>query len=233
MDKALHFACAALLIAASSAAAQEPSAPRVPVVVTTGEAVVKRAPDLAHVDFAVETRAPSPKTAASKNAQIMEAVQQRLRSMGMAADAIQTRTYELNEDFDFVNGKRVSRGFVARNQVEVRVDQIDRVGEIIDAGIGAGANSVGSIRFDLKNRETVEQEALKRAVADARDRAAAAASGAGLSVARIVRIEEARSLSPPVPLMRMAAQEMDSAATPVAPGEIEFRATVTLTAEVK
>jgi uncharacterized protein YggE len=241
MATRLRLACSALLITAGSAwgapsafSQQDASAPRVPVVVTTGEAVVRRAPDQAHVEFAVETRAPSPKTAAASNATTMETVQQRLRSMGIAAEAMQTRAYDLHEDFDFVNGKRVSRGFVARNTIEVRVDQIERVGEIIDAGIAAGTNSVGSVRFDLKDRENVEREALKRAVTDARERANAAAAGAGLSVSRVVRIEESRTVThPPVPLMRMAAQEMDSAATPVAPGEIEVRAMVTLTAEVR
>lgn len=240
--RVLSISSVALLASAIGAATQpldyargeEPSPPRVPVVVTHGEAVVRRAPDQARVEFAVETRAQGPKAAASGNAQTMEAVQQRLRSMGIAADAMQTRSYELHEDFDFVDGKRVSRGYLARNRIEVRVDELDRVGEIIDAGIAAGANNVGSIQFDLKDRESVEREALKRAVADARERAAAAAAGAGVSVARIVRIEEGAAGGPPIPITRMAAQaEIAQVETPVAPGEIEIRVTVTLTAELR
>jgi uncharacterized protein YggE len=215
-------------------AAPPTSAPRVPVVVAHGEAVVRRAPDRARVQFAVETRAPGPKAASEKNAQIMDAVQARLRSIDLPPDAIQTRGYELHEDVDYPNGKRVSRGFIARNTIEVRVDAIARAGEIIDAAIGAGANNVSSIQFELKDRESVEREALKQAVGNARERAAAAASGAGMSIARVVRIEEGLDSRPPIPLMRMAAQsEMAQADTPIAPGDLEIRATVSLTAELR
>jgi uncharacterized protein YggE len=127
----------------------------------------------------------------------------------------------------------VARGYVARNRIEVRIDQMDRAGEVLDAAIAAGATGAGGIRFDLKDRASVEREALKLAVADARARAEAAAAGAGGTIARIVRIEEGgRPMPPPEPYMARMAVEAQ-ADTPIAAGEIEIRATVTLTAELK
>lgn len=218
------------------AAAQAPpaeTAPRVPAVLTRGEAVIRRAPDQAWVDIAVETRARVPKEATARNAQIMTAVQQRLRELNVPGDAIQTRGYHLQPEFDHIDGRQVARGYVARNRIEVRIDQIDRAGEVLDAAIAAGATGAGGIRFDLKDRASVEREALKLAVADARARAEAAAAGAGGTIARIVRIEEGgRPMPPPEPYMARMAVEAQ-ADTPIAAGEIEIRATVTLTAELK
>lgn len=221
-----------------AASAQETARPAVPVVVTQGEATLKRAPDRAFVNLAVETRAQAPKDASTQNAQIMTAVQQRLRALGLAAEAIRTRAYDLSQEFDYVNGRQVPRGYTARNTIEARVDTFDRLGDVIDGAIAAGATRVDSIRFDLRDRTSVERDALKQAVADARARAEAAAAGAGLTISRIVRIEEGSrgGIEPPRPYMmtmRAAPSEAPAPATPVAAGEIEIRASVTLTAEIK
>jgi uncharacterized protein YggE len=167
----------------------------------------------------------------------MKPVQDKLRGAGIPADAIRTTQYDLQQEWDFVNNRRVSRGYVARNTVEVRVDGLDRLGEILEVAVSAGATSVGDIRFELKERAKLEQQALKLAVADARARAEAAASGAGQTIARIVRIEEHGVIAPPqppMPMMRtMAAEQAADAAVPIAAGSMELRARVTLTAELK
>jgi uncharacterized protein YggE len=135
-----------------------------------------------------------------------------------------------------VNNRRVSRGYVARNTVDVRVDDITRVGEVLEIAVGSGATSVGGIRFDLKDRAKLERDALRLAVADARAKAEAAAAGAGQTVVRIVRIEEQGVVSrPPMPFMAREAVALQSADAPppISAGQMELRAQVTLTAEFK
>src|SRR5258705_13930375 len=116
-----------LLLASPLAAQQRDALPD--VVVTSGEATMKRAPDRAFVTVSVETRAKSPRDAQRLNAEAMTAVQQRLTQARLAPDAIRTTGYDLQQEFDFVQGKRVPREFVARNGVEVRLDDIARTGE--------------------------------------------------------------------------------------------------------
>jgi uncharacterized protein YggE len=221
---------------AGAAAAQEPAQPQNNVVVTVGEATIRRAPDRAFVTVAVETRARSPRDAQRLNAEAMTAVQQRLAQARLAPEVLRTTGYDLQQEFDFVQGKRVPREFVARNGIEVRLDDIARTGEILDAVVQSGATSVSGIRFDLKDRDAAEREALRLAVADARARADAAASGAGRSVDRVLRVEDAREMAvnPPRPMMRMMAGAADSAAqTPIEPGTIDIHARVTLTASMR
>lgn len=222
--------CAALpvLPAFAQAPAAEP-----PVVVVSGEGVVTVAPDQAWVSIGAETRSANPKDAQSRNAEAMAAVQQRIAGTGIPRDAVQTRAIDLQMEFDYANGKQTPRGYVARNTIQVRVDDLAKVGDVLDASVGSGATSIQGLRFDLKKRDVLEREALQKAVADAMLRADAAAAGARRTVDRVIRIEESTARGGyPQPVMRAMA-ESAAVATPVAAGEIEIRAQVTVTVALK
>jgi uncharacterized protein YggE len=201
----------------------------VPVVVTSGTATISRAPDVAFVSVAVETRAKTPRATQRQNAELMTAVVKRLGEMGIGPDARRTTSVRLDQEYDTANGRRTPRDFVSRNSLEVRVDDVSKAGEVADAAVQAGATAIEGVRFDLKDRAGVEREALRLAVADARGRAEAAAAGAGRTLDRILKIEDGeRSPSPrPMAVMRM------EASTVVEAGSIEIRASVTLTVSMK
>jgi len=210
--------------------------PNVPVIVLTGEAEGRRGPDRAWVRVVAESRAKDPKEAQRLNVAAMSAVMEKLKGMNLGEDAIRTTGYELHPEYDYANNRQTLRGYLARNSIEVRVDEIARVGDVLGAAVGSGATTVGGLRFGLKDRDGAEREALRQAVADARARAEAAASGAGVQIARIQRIEEQRmSVPEPRPMMRTMAAEsmMADAAPPITPGTIEIRAVVRLTVAIK
>ena len=235
MRPAVSMAIAMLAVAGSAAHAQAPRPDAPPTVTASGKATVKRAPDRAFVTFATETRAKEPEAAQRENARAMEKVRRELADQRIPDEAIQTTSFNLREDVDWVNGTRVPRGYVVTNAIEVRVDAMDRLGRLLDEVVKAGATSVGGIRFDLKNRDEVEREALRLAVADARARAEAAAAGAGARVVRIHSIEEQGTVDAPRPMamrMEMAVAADAGPPTPVAGGEIEIVATVRLTAVI-
>jgi len=193
---------------------------------------VRRAPDRAVLTVSVETRSQNPRDAQRQNADTMTAVQQRLATLGIARDGMRTLGYTVQQEFDFPNGKRVPRGYVARNALEVRVDAIDRTGEIMDASVQAGATSVSGVRFELKDAAAAEREALRLAIVDARSRAEAAASAVSATIDRVMRIEESRQVSSmPRPMMMARAEQ--AADTPIEPGTVEIRAQVTLTVSIK
>ena len=231
------FLCALLvvIVSASPATAQPP--PSVgPVIVTSGEGVVKQAPDRGWVTIAAESRARSAQEAQRLNTEAMSAVNDRLKAAGIAADAIQTTGYNLQPEFDYANGKQTLRGYVARNQVQVRVDALPKIGEVIAAAVATGATNVSGVRFDLKDRDTVERQALTLAVRDARRRADAAASGASVQIDRVIRIEEQRDtieIPRPMPMGMAMMRSEAPQAVPIEAGEIEVRARVTLTASIK
>ena len=225
-----------LLLLPLGAAAQTPGTPpqAEPVVVAVGEGIVKRTPDRAWVSIAAESRARSAREAQKLNADAMTSVLAKIKASGIPPDAIQTSGYSLQPEFDYADNRQRLRGYVARNSVDVRVDDLLKLGGVLEAAVDAGANQVSGVRFDLKDRDAVEREAVKLAVADARARADAAAAGAGLKVQRVVRIEEERHATGPRPMAMMRESlQASSGEPPIAPGEIEVRASVTLTAAIR
>jgi hypothetical protein len=225
---------AALLALPATAQSDEEQKP--PSVVVGGEATVQAAPDRAFVTVAVESRDKNPSEAQRDTTTAMDAVRKKLAAAGVTAEQIKTVAYDLQLEFDYDRGRRIPREYVARDAIEVRLDDVSKVGPVIDAAVAAGATTIGGVRFDLKEREALEREALRRAVADARARADAAAAGAGVSVASVLRIEEQRVFTPPpVPMMMKTAVAAAEAApeTTISAGEIELRAQVTLTVALK
>jgi uncharacterized protein YggE len=228
---------AVLLLCASPALAQVPSttASAQPVIVTRGHALVTARPDRAFVTIAAESRSKVSAEAQKQNAAVMSAVLQRIEQAGVQKDAIRTIGYDLQPEFDYANGRQTFRNFLARNTVEVRLDDIDRVGTVIDAAGSGGATTITGIRFDVRDRAALERTALRQAVADARARADAAAAGAGATIDRVIRVEEEGTpVEPPRPMMRMAEASLAGAVpTPVEPSTIEIHARVTLTVSLR
>jgi uncharacterized protein YggE len=231
--------CAALGVAfalAITISAQESPAVAnnaVPTVVVNGEATISRPPDVAYLTLSVESRARNPRDAQRQNADASAGVQKQIAGAGLDKDAVRTLGLWLEQEFDNNNGRRTPRDFVARNTLELRIDDVARAGEIADAVVQGGATSLSGIWFDLKDRAGAEREALRLAVADARRRAEAAAAGAGRSLDRILRIEDTRPEVVVAPRMMMMRAEGAAAQTAVEPGLIEVRARVSLTGSMK
>ena len=176
---ATHAAASAAAVPAVRAAAVCRSG-AAPVIVTSGEGVVKRAPDRAWVTIGAESHAKTAqRSAARQHRRDDGGDRSSIKAAGIPADAIQTSGYNLQPEFDYVNGKQTLRGYVARNQVQVRVDTLAKTGDIMAAAVVNGATTVSGVRFDLKDRDGAEREALRLAVRDARRRADALASWRG------------------------------------------------------
>jgi uncharacterized protein YggE len=230
---------ASVLVAQPPRALAQQSVPteQRPTVSATGEGVVEAIPDRAWITITAESRAGNPRAAQQRNTEAMAPVVSALKAAGVPAEAIRTLGYDLQQEWDYTGNRRISRGYVARNTIDVRVDRVDRVGELLEVVIGSGAISVGGVRFDLKDRATLERQALQAAVSDARARADAAAAGAGLTIDRILRIEsQSFGGAIPVPhvaMMRAQTAQGADAAPPITAGPVEIRAQVALIAVLK
>jgi uncharacterized protein len=105
-------------------------------------------------------------------------------------------------------------GYQAMNRVVVTVDDISRVGQVIDAGVGAGADGVDSLNWSLRDATAARAQALRLAVQNAQATASTIASAAGVGSIRLVRIEQTSAVVYPRPAVMMQA----APATPVLPG---------------
>jgi uncharacterized protein len=227
--KTLSVALFSLLLSSAAALAQTAEPPQ---IIVTGEGVVKATPDQAWVQIGAETRSKVSKDAQQRNAEIMTAVQQKIASFGIPKDAVKTTAIDLQMEFDYANGKQTPRGYVSRNTIEVRVDDLAKLGEVLDAAVTSGAAMINGLRFDVKGRDNLEKVALQNAVTNAMGKTQAIAAASNRAVDRVLRIEELSVGDVPRPMMRqMAMAAQDS--TPVAAGEIEIRAQVRVAVVMK
>ena len=220
-----------LSLSIATSAAAQPVEP--PQIVVTGEGVVKATPDQAWVSIGAETRSKNSKDAQQRNAEAMTAVIQKIMSFGIQKEAIKTTAIDLQMEFDYANGKQTPRGYVARNTVEARVDELPKLGDVLDAVVNSGATNLHGVRFDVKQRDQLEAAALQMAVKNASAKAQAIAQGSNRAVDRILKIEEVSSGGGPVPMMRQMATARADTVTPVEAGELEIRAQVRLVVAIK
>jgi len=206
------------------------------IVIASGEGVIKRAPDQVFVTVAAEARSRQPNAAQGQNARVATAIRARLETFALAADAVRTMSIEMQPEFDWADGKQTLRGYLATNVIEIRLDDVTKVGEVLDAVIAAGATRITGVRFTLEDLPRHQQEALTLASAAALARARAMAEGVSRAVDRVVRLEESGSVEgprPPMPMMRAMAAQADVPVTPVTAGDVEVRVTVTLHASLR
>jgi hypothetical protein len=205
------------------------------VLRTTGTASVKAAPDEARISIGVVTQAPTADDAAARNAQQVDAVIAALKKELGEAGELQTQNYSIHPEYNRPSrdgGQPEITGYRAQNTVEVHVTDIAKVGKAIDAATSNGSNQINGITFGIQDETVLRAKALQEAARKARANADALAEGLGLKVRRILAVEEGQPTM--VQPYRYAMAEMamsGKASTPIETGEVEVRATVTMTVE--
>lgn len=201
----------------------------------SGEGTATSPPDMATIDTGVVTQAPDASAALTANNQALEKLMQVLKEYQIAAKDIQTSNFNVNPEYR--RGPRGQQdveiaGYRVTNQVRVHVRNLPELGQVLDALVKAGSNQISGISFGIDDPEGVMTQARNRAVANARSRAELYAQAAGVGVGRVIAISEQGIQMPrPQYLQRgMAAEAM--ASVPVATGEQEVRANVTMVFEL-
>ncbi len=222
-----------LVLGVSQATAQDTADNKLPPSIrTSGEAIVTATPDRAQIDVGVVTQADTSQAAVTQNAQKLEATLARLRQLlGTGAD-IKTISYTVTPNYRYPKegGEPTIAGYTATNIVRVTLDDLTKVGSVIDTASQAGSNRIQNLRFMLKDEGPVQAQALREAAVQARAKANSLASALHLRITRVLSIAE--SGSPVYPVRDVAFARAQEASTPIEPGTIEVRASVTLTVEI-
>jgi uncharacterized protein YggE len=225
------FACAIpALIAAAFAApaeAQQPQSERQANIVVVGEGSVSAAPDYAQITAGVTTKAKTAKEAADANAKLMTAATAALLDAGIAQKDIQTARFSVQPVYATqANTEPKLTGFSASNQIAVTIRQIDKVGEIADRMVAAGVTNISNLVFLHSDTSKLLDHARESAVADARRKAELYARASGVTLGRVVWINESSGYTP------FAAMDgsfrAKAVATPIASGEDTLRVEITV-----
>lgn len=218
----------AAVLAIAPARAQEP--PPVPParIIVGGEGSVGAVPDYASITVGATTNGVTAVSATEANSRIMTAVATALRDAGIAPKDVQTAHFSVQPVYASATSNSTPKlsGFSVTNQVVVTVRPLERVGDVLDRAIAAGANDVGSVQFDYADLSKTLDAARAAALADAHRKAELYAHAAGLTLGAVSWVVEEQA-NVPQPRF-LGALKAASAPVPIAAGEGTLRLRVTV-----
>lgn len=245
--KLLAAATAVVVLAATAAGSGATSAAQAAGGITvTGEGAVTVAPDLALLELGVEAQAGTITAARAEAATAMTRIVEALTGLGVAETDIQTRSFRISPRYDYVEetdeegrrqGREILVGYRVTNLAAVKVRDIDRVGEAIDAAAQAGgdATRIRGVSFTVEDTQPYMAQLRERAFADALAKARHYAALAGVGLGKLTFLQEIAS-PPPAPqgLDSTASAPADDggSASPVGAGRLELTLTIQAAFEI-
>jgi uncharacterized protein len=198
-------------------------------VIVVGAASVSAPPDYARIRGGVTTTAKTVKEATDANSKLMAVVTRALLDSGVAQNDVQTLEFSIEPVYTSKTPSDESKlsGYRVSNQVNVKIHQLAKVGEVLDRLVASGATDVGNVQFLLSDPSKVLDQAREAAVADARHKAELYARASGLNLGRVAWITESPEFAQPFAgegRLKSAAM----AAVPIQTGENTLHASVTV-----
>ena len=177
--------CLAILALGTGAALAEGTK-----LTVSGSGTVLVESDLAVVTVGVREASTDVLVAQSTVNEKIAAIKQSLLDAGAKESEINTDSINIYANYDYSDNTEVIVGYTANNTLSVRTTDIDNVGALIDAAFAAGANTLDNVQFTVQDDSEAREQALTKAVEDARRKAEVLAAAAGLQIASIESIAE-------------------------------------------
>jgi uncharacterized protein len=220
---------------ATPAAAEVQVTTNGPIVELTVNESVEAEPDIVTVSAGVTTQARTAVEAMRTNATAMQSVIDRIKALGIAERDIQTTGITLGAMYDYnqQTQRQVFRGYQAGNRVSVKLRDIQRTGEVLDALVAAGATDLGGPDWSIDDDTAARAQARRQAMETARAQALEYTRAAGYADIRLLEVSETIARQPPMPFVgALRAEVAQDASTPVQPGMVQASVTVRVTYEM-
>jgi len=210
--------------------------PGVRSITVNGSGKVFMAPDLANINIGVHTEGEDAGTAMDENTAQVNRVIEALRAQGVAANDIQTTSFNIYPSQQYgPNNEVVSVRYMVDNLVYVTVRDLSTLGNLLEAVVSSGANSINGITFDAADKSASQTAARKQAVDNARSLAEELASAAGVELGEIqsINIYTNNGVFPLYDMGRGGGMGAAAAEVPIQTGQLSITADVTMVFEIR
>jgi uncharacterized protein YggE len=225
-----------LCLLGSSMAALADQEPR--TISVSGTGTVDAVPDIARLRLAVQRRDLNMQAARDATVKVSRDFIALCNRMGVKESKVRTAGLTIQPEYrwDQKQGLQVFTGYLVQRQLEVELNDLDKLGELIEGAVNAGVNEVSPPELDSSQRRELARQALAAAATDARSNAQRIADTLGVKLGALRNIDaHSNQPRPPGPMMRMAAMSAEAdggAAASYTPGEISVDAQVSATFDV-
>lgn len=229
--KATHLLLSLLLAASLPAQAEEARRS----VSVSGQGEVSAKPDRARLSLAVDTANIQLRKAEEETNRIVRAYLAELKSLGLKDEQISTAGVSINPEFAWDEKARQQRlvSYHARREIDLRVDDLQQVGDVILKATMVGVNQVNPPVLESSRSKELCRQALVKATEEARSKAQLLADTLGVKLGTVRNLSANDNPSPPVMYKAMAMRAMAADAAPsgneqmgFTAGEIKYNATV-------
>jgi uncharacterized protein YggE len=199
-----------------------------------GTGVASAQPDIASISIGVVSESETAREALDKNSAAINRVLVELKGQDVAPKDIQTTSFSVQPRYQhFKDGKPPATiGYQVVNAVRIIVRNLEKLGGILDLAVGQGSNQINGIQFMVENADAIEDEARKKAFADAHRRAELFALAGNAKLGQVLQISETATRSPQ-PVYPRAAIQAREASVPIERGEQQIQAQVRVSWELK
>ncbi|MBT3249169.1 MAG: SIMPL domain-containing protein [Candidatus Pacebacteria bacterium] len=204
---------------------------------TTGDSEMSVIPDEARVYLGIDVGGQTVAEAQSEANEVINSITTAVKKLGVDEKNIKTQNYSLNPNYDYESPERTIIGYRVNTQILVKINDFEKLNQVIDTATNLGANQVGGINFSLSEdkQEELRKEARKEAIDEAKENAKELAKLAGIKLGKVVNITESNGGNYPQPLYARAEMALDGggleAPTQINPGSETYRYSVTLSYE--
>ncbi len=226
----------AVLLSACAPTLTSQPAPAQRTLTVSGAGQVSLKPDIAYIYVGVHTEMPSAAEAVAENNQKTQKLIEALQAAGVEAKDIQTTNFSIWQNTQYgPDGKPTTTNYAVDNTVYLTVRNLEKLGDLLDSAVKAGANNINSIQFDVADKTAALSEARAAAVKTAKTQADELAAAAGVSLGEIQSLQYFDASPAPVfdGKGMGGGGGVANAAVPITPGQMQLTVTVTLAYEIK
>ncbi|MDT8860107.1 SIMPL domain-containing protein [Alkalihalobacillus sp. MEB130] len=197
------------------------------VLKVVGEGRISVTPDRVEILLGVISEEATVASAQQTNATFISGIIQAILNLGISRDRIQTSTFRIDPQYDYLEGEQVFRGYRVAHLLKLTLDQVEQAGTVIDVAVEQGANTVASIIFTIRDPSTIYQAALVQAIEEANQKASVMSNAIGVALHPIpIKMTEINKTAP-IPYYP-AVLSAQVGATPIQEGELTISAAVEL-----
>jgi len=205
----------------------------------SGTGTIDATPDIARLSLAVQRRDTNMQVARDATIKVSKAFLALCTKLGIKESKIRTSGLTIQPEYrwDEKENKQIFTGYFVQRQLQVEINDLDKLGDVIEGAIDAGVNEVSPPQLDSSKRKELNRDALAAATADAKANAERIATSLGVKLGPVRTVVAGGAAPPPMPMqeMRMAAMAMSDGAAKASnyvPGEISFESRVDATFDV-
>lgn len=234
---AMVSACGALDLGATAASAAETSSD-LRTISVNGSSQVVLEPDIAFISIGVHSEAQDAKAAVANNNQQTQAVIDALIAAGVDAKDIQTNNFSIYpQDRYSPTGEVLEKFFSVDNTVSVKMRDLDGLGDLLDAAVEAGANTIYGISFDLEDKQEAIAQGRGAALENARQQAEQLAEAAGVTLGQVHSISSYSSVPYPMAYdvrgLGGGGSGEAASSVPITPGQLTITVEISVVYEIQ